>query len=315
MKTHKAGSILVNPGTDPRRLHDEVLSALSDTPRTLPSQLLFDERGSMLFDCLCTLPEFYPVRAEMEILERHGGEITALLGLDRSLIAKKLGNGQKTKATKFLDRREEGDAPLMEYLWRSSGRSEVATHQRLRIISDPPRSPTGTKTGRRIIYLPWSLVGNLSPAEIEHTLAEAEELCGGNGGILLGLDLTQDVRALGNAFNDRLGIAAAFNLNVLERLNREFDGDFNLRWFQHRAFYDSKHGRTEMQLVSLRDQEVYIDGLSIFLREYETIQTAHYYQHTLPDFARLAEASGLRVEHVWMDERECFSVHYVRPIF
>jgi len=187
----------------------------------------------MLFDCLCTLPEFYPVRAEMEILERHAAEITALLGFDCTLVARKVGNGQNTK--NFLERGDEGARPLMEYLWPPQGRSEVATHQRLRVLSDRSRSPAGTEAQRRIIYLPWCLVGNRSPAEIEQTLAEAEELCGGNGGILLSLDLTWDVRALDQAYNDRLGIAAAFNLNILERLNRELDADFNLRWFQHRA--------------------------------------------------------------------------------
>lgn len=147
----------------------------------------------------------------------------------------------------------------------------------------------------------------------ERTRRIAGKLCGCNGGILLGLDLTRDARALEQAYNDRLGIAAAFNLNILERLNRELDADFNLRWFQHRAFYDLAHGGTEMQLVSLRDQKVCLDGLSISFREYETIQTARYYLHK-PDFAPLAAASGLRVERVWMDDRETFSIQYLEPI-
>jgi uncharacterized SAM-dependent methyltransferase len=148
------------------------------------------------------------------------------------------------------------------------------------------------------------MVCSLPPAEMERTLTIAGELCGCNGGILLGLNLTQDARALEQAYNDRLGIAAAFNLNILERLNRELDADFNL--------HDLAHGGTEMQLVSLRDQKVCLDGLSISFREYETIQTARYYLHK-PDFAPLAAASGLRGERVWMDDRN-HSIQYLEPI-
>jgi L-histidine Nalpha-methyltransferase len=315
MNTNSSSSALVweDSETGVQRLRDEVLSGLSAAPKTLPSKLHFDERGSMLFDCLCTLPEFYPARAEMKILEHYAIEITEVLGLDSTLVLKELTRRQR--AMEILGSREERPSrlTLREYLWSAKGWSEATIHQRLRTVSGQSRSSAGTHGPRKILYLPWFVVGSLSPAEMEQTLAAAGKLCGGNGGILLGIDLTRDLRALEQVYNDRLGIAAAFNLNILERLNRELDADFNLRWFQHRAFHDAAHGVTEMQLVSLRDQKACLDGLSIFFREYETIQTARYYLHSLPDFSRRAEASRLRVEYVWTDERETFSVQCLKP--
>ena len=301
---------------EPQRLRDEVLSGLAKVPKALPSKLLYDERGSLLFDCLSTLPEYYPIRTEIEILEQYKREIAAVLGPDCVLIAN--GNGDNRKLLSGCQEEVRSHIPIDEHLWMLGGRSQVTTRQGLRVVPGygedtrrRSRLPCGSEAERRIIHLAGSTFGNLPPREARQLLEAAEELGGPKGGILIGVDLKKDVKTLEQAYNDRLGITAAFNLNILERLNRELDADFNLRWFQHRAFYDSKHGRTEMQLVSLRDQDVCIDGAGISLRAYETIQTAYYYQYALPDFARLAKASGVEVRSVWMDEQRLFSVQYL----
>lgn len=121
------------------------------------------------------------------------------------------------------------------------------------------------------------------------------------------------MRAVEQTYNDRLGITAAFNLNILERLNREFDAHFNLRWFQHRVFCDQNRGRAELQLVSLRSQNIRIGGDAISLGAYETIRTARYFQYSPREFARLAESAGLQIEQVWMDEQRLCSVQYLEP--
>jgi len=311
MKANGSATAWQETETRPHQLRDEVLSAFRETPRRLPSKLLYDQRGSMLFDCLCTLPEYYPARAEAETVERHAGEIAAMLGPACTLFASGARDGRSAQA--FWDCRDDGRSrmSLKEHLWHLRGSNEATSHQHLRIVFHQSRLPPDAQAQRRIVYLPWCIVGSLRPSEINQLFAAAEKLYGQNGGVLLSLDLTRDARVLEQAYNDRLGIAAAFNLNILERLNRELDCNFNLRWFQHRAFYDLRRRRTEMQVVSLRDQTVSIGGLCISLKAYETIQTARYYRNGLPGLARLAEASGLRVKRVWFHEQGRFTVQYL----
>ncbi len=142
-------------------------------------------------------------------------------------------------------------------------------------------------------------------------LRRTAELCGRDGGLLLGIDLQKDPRVIEAAYNDRRGVTAAFNRNILVRINRELGADFDLDQFAHRALYDAAKGRIEMHLVSRRDQVVRVGGVPFFFAAGESIHTENSYKYSLPALTDLAEAGGFAVERVWTDERQYFSVAYL----
>lgn len=308
-------SPISGPWGELKALRDEVLSGLSEYPKALPSKLLFDERGVLLLDCLSSMPEYYPIRAEIEILERYAGEIVAAVGPEAAMMAGRSGDAGED----FSSCRGKGGSriPIDRYLGTVEGWNGL--RQPLRVVSGSGEhsrqlSPSsGAEAKRLVLYLQGATCCKLPPRETQHLLKTSAQSCGPNGGILIGVDLKKDVKIIERTYNDRLGIAAAFNLNILERLNRELGSNFNLRWFQHRVVCDERHGRTELQLVSLRDQRVCIGGTEVSLRAYETIRTAQYYQYTLERFARLANAAKVQVQRVWMDEARLFSLQYLKP--
>lgn len=162
-----------------------------------------------------------------------------------------------------------------------------------------------------VVYFPGSTIGNFSPDAAEAFLRRIADVCGRGGGLLIGVDLKKDPAVLEVAYDDEEGVTAAFNLNLLRRINRELGADFDLDAFAHRAFYNRDEGRIEMHLVSLRDQRVHLDGTSVAFEEGETIHTENSYKYSLEGFARLAARAGFEVEQVWTDEQAWFSVQYL----
>src|SRR5262249_40824994 len=162
------------------------------------------------------------------------------------------------------------------------------------------------------VYFSGSTVGNFGPAEATALLAGITRLCGPGGGLLIGVDLKKGRAILEAAYNDRRGVTAAFNLNLLARLNRELGADFELSRFRHHAFYNEGPGRIEMHLVSLGSQTVRVGGAAFDLADGETICTEYSYKYGLDDFRALAARAGLTVEQVWTDEKGLFSVQYLR---
>jgi len=166
--------------------------------------------------------------------------------------------------------------------------------------------------GKRVIFYPGSTIGNLEPPQARQFLDRLRRVMGDDGGVLIGVDTHKDQATLHAAYNDSAGITASFNLNLLNRLNELLDADFNPQYFAHRAFYNGSLRRIEMHLVSTRAQRVYCAGGVLSFAAGESIHTESSYKYSGEDFAELASSAGLAIEHSWRDDRELFSLHYLR---
>ena len=299
---------------------DEVVRGLRSPQKELPCKLFYDEVGSDLFEQITQLDEYYPTRAEARIMREAGAEIAALLGPDVLLI--EYGSGSSTKTRILLDclERPAGYVPIdisREQLRRSADKLAEA-YPRLRVepvcadYTAPFDVPDfGGQSVRRVAYYPGSTIGNFVPEDARRFLARIADVCGSDGGLVIGVDLKKDPLMLHRAYNDALGITAAFNLNILRRLNRELGADFALDQFRHYAFYNPVFARVEMHLVSLVEQVVHVGKVRIRFERGESIWTEGFYKYNVHEFAQLAAAAGWRVEQVWTDDRMLFSVQYL----
>ncbi len=310
----------VRPPAD--ALRDEVLSGLRDTPKHLPAKLFYDARGSRLFDAICELDAYYLTRTEEAIMEAHAGEIVEVLGPHVLLV--EYGSGSSRKTRILLERLEApaGYVPVdisRDHLVRAAERIASAYPDLpvLPVCADYTASfrlpePDG-HVRRTVVYYPGSTIGNFTPEAARGFLARIARQVGPDGGLLVGVDLKKDAARLRAAYNDAEGVTAAFNKNVLRRINRELGADFDLDRFRHEAVYNAEEGRIEMYLVSETDQEVVVDGVRIAFAAGERICTEYSYKYTIEDFAALAAEAGWAVERVWTDDDRLFSVHYARP--
>jgi len=306
---------LAPPAADLRR---DALAGLSQRPRTLPCKYFYDDHGSWLFDQICTLPEYYPTRTELVISRRYAAEIAAACGPQALLL--ELGSGSSTKTRIILDhlRAPAGYVPVdiaRDFL-RHAADELAAAYPGLPVVPvcadfTQPFTPPALAARRTIVYFPGSTIGNFTADDAAELLRTIAGLMGPEGGLLIGVDLRKDPNMLVRAYNDARGVTAAFNLNLLTRLNRELSADFDLAHFQHRATWDPTPGRIEMQLVSKRDQAVHIDDQSIEFRAGEPIRTEYSHKYTLDQFASMASTAGLAVRKVWTDHARLFSVQYL----
>ncbi|MFC1979683.1 L-histidine N(alpha)-methyltransferase [Chloroflexota bacterium] len=298
----------------------EVLSGLSKLQKELPSKYFYDERGSCLFERICTLDEYYIPRTEIAIMETNIDEMVELLGPNVLLVEYGSGNSAKTRI--LLDHMQElaAYAPIdicRKQLQRVAKEisSDYCEFDVLPICADYTNSielpVLKQPCSRTVVYFPGSTVGNFEPAHARHFLKHIAGVCGPGGGLLIGVDLKKDSSILHRAYNDPQGITAAFNLNLLERINRELNCNFQLEWFEHYAFYNPLEGRVEMHLVSLKDQLIQLDSVAIPFAKGESIRTESSYKFNLDEFQQLAAAAGFEVEHVWTDEKQWFSIQYL----
>jgi dimethylhistidine N-methyltransferase len=302
------------------RFRAEVLNGLRKPQKELPSKYFYDERGSYLYERICTLDEYYLPRTEVAIMETHIEEIVELLGPKVILIEYGCGNCTKTRI--LLDNLPDMAAYVPIDISREQLRrvadelaSSYPSLEVLPVCADYTSHfelPVPKKPGDRVVvYFPGSTIGNFDPIPARNFLEHIAGVCGPGGALLIGVDLKKDPAVLHNAYNDREGVTAAFNLNLLERINRELNSDLQPEWFQHRAFYNPEEGRIEMHLISLRDQVVHLENVSIPFAKGESIWTESSYKFNLDEFAQLAAAAGFKVEKVWTDEQQCFSVQYL----
>ena len=298
----------------------ESLAGLQTFEKTLPCKYFYDRRGSEFFDRICDLPEYYPTRTEAGIMQEHAGEMAALFGPDCLLI--EYGSGSSTKTRILLDRLPHlaGYVPMdisREHLFATAeGLARSYPHlEILPLCADYTAEFTLPRSQRlarsRVVYFPGSTIGNFHPDQAQAFLCHVANVCGPRGGLLIGVDLKKDVAVLNAAYNDSAGVTAAFNLNLLRRMNEELGADFDLAGFRHHAYYNALAGRIEMHLMSLRSQTARLGGLQIAFEEEETILTECSYKYSLADFARLAASAGLAVRKVWTDPDEKFSVQYL----
>jgi len=299
---------------------EEVLRGLRSPQKELPCKLFYDEVGSQLFERITTLDEYYPTRAEVRIMRAAAAEMAVRMGPECLLI--EYGSGSSLKTRVLLDhlQRPAGYVPIdisREQLEQSTAALAgaypgltvlpvCADYTAALQLPDPlPRCAT------RVAYYPGSTIGNFVPEDARRFLSRIVEVCGRDGGLLIGVDLKKDPLMLHRAYNDALGVTAAFNLNILARLNRELGADFALDQFRHYAFYNPVFARVEMHLVSLAPQTVRIGGAHIEFDRGESIWTEASYKYTPTEFGVLAASAGWQVERVWTDDRELYSVQYL----
>jgi dimethylhistidine N-methyltransferase len=299
------------------RFRADVLRGLRAPAKELPCQYFYDAAGSELFERITELQEYYPTRTERGIMEEHAPAMARLLG--RRVLLVEYGSGSSTKTRLLLDHLPDpaGYVPIDvsgEHLHRSA-RALAADYPAVEVLpvcadfTRPLELPVPRRrAARRVVYFPGSTVGNFTPDETVALLRQTAERCGAGGGLLLGADLRKDPRVIEAAYNDRDGVTAAFNRNLLVRINRELGGDFAVEQFAHRAFYNAPEGRIEMHLVSRRDQSVHVGGAEFFFAAGESIRTEYSYKYRLRDLRDLAGAAGFALTSAWTDPRRHFCV-------
>ena len=304
----------------PEDFQAEVVAGLSGSAKRLPPKFFYDERGSRLFDAITRLPEYYPTRTEIGLLRRYGGDMAEVLG-DAGLLVE-LGSGSSSKIRVLLDAsRPRTYAPIdisREYLRLSAGaialdHPDLEVHAICADYSKALELPACLAAARRIAFFPGSSIGNFEPAQACELLRRIAGLLGPGGRLLIGVDLKKSPARLNAAYNDGQGITAQFNLNLLDRINRELDAGFDVSAFRHKAFYNERLGRVEMHLVATAPQRVRIDGHSFEFRTDESIHTENSYKYGVEEFRALAARAGLAGMEVWQDDEALFSVHCLGP--
>lgn len=298
----------------------EVISGLRKPQKELPSKYFYDERGSGLFQQICSMDEYYIPRTEESIMQTCIVEIAELIGPKALLI--EYGSGDCRKARFLLDHLHDPAAFIPvdishELLDNVSNElnNEYPDLEVLPICADYTANFELTyprrEYSRPVAFFPGSTISNFDPVPAKHFLEHIASICAPDGALLIGVDLKKDIRILHSAYNDSQGVTAAFNLNLLNRINRELNSDFQLDDFQHYAFYNPRENRVEMHLVSHKKQSVTLDGVVINFEEGESIWTESSYKFTLDEFRNMASATGFHVEHAWTDQQNWFSVQYL----
>jgi len=296
---------------------DDVLAGLREHPKRLPCKYFYDEAGSALFDRICDLPEYYPTRTERSIMASHAREMATAIGPEALVV--EFGSGSSSKTRLLLDVLERPAAYVpvdisREHLLRSAAalRDEYPALEILPVAADftAPIAlpPTRLAPARRVVYFPGSTIGNFTEAGATALLRGVASICGRGGALLIGADLKKDSATLERAYDDSAGVTAAFNRNLLARMNRELGADFDLDQFDHNAVWVEESGRIEMHLVSRTEQAVCLDGEAIRFAAGEAICTEHSHKYTLDGFAGLGSTAGFAVRRVWTDEDGLFSV-------
>lgn len=300
---------------------EAVLVGLSKSPKTLEPKFFYDETGSRLFEQICALPEYYPTRTEIAILDAYADAMRKAIGEQALLV--EFGSGSSRKIRCLLDHLQACAYVAIDISREQllEACADLATHYPMLPItavcadySLPLRwdSSQNLPDRPKVAFFPGSTIGNFTPDEAQAFLGNVREFVGAEGGLLIGVDMKKDKQRLEAAYNDCAGVTAAFNLNLLHRINRELGADFDVSKFRHHAFYNEALGRIEMHLLSLSAQQVNIDGRLISFREGESIHTENSYKYSPDEFAALAESAGFRITQTWQDEQQLFGVFYLR---
>ena len=298
----------------------DVLAGLSTHPRSIPSKYFYDERGSRLFDQITRLDAYYPTRTERQILLDHADELVDAIGKNAALI--EYGSGSSDKTRILLDALH-ARRTLAAYVPIDISEDYLhATAERLRETYDglpvlpvaadytkPFRLPElPPETTRCVVFFPGSTIGNFTPSEAENFLEHVADMAGPRGALLIGVDQIKDPEVLERAYDDPEGITAAFNLNLLRRVNRELGGDFRLGAWGHVALYNAEADRIEMHLRSRTAQTAHVCGRAFSFETGETIHTENSYKYGPDGLAALANEAGLRRDGRWTDPRAWFAL-------
>jgi dimethylhistidine N-methyltransferase len=313
---HPVTFVDLHPAAD--RFLDDVHAGLGGTPKALSPKYFYDDRGSALFEAICELPEYYPTRTELALMRGSVAAMAASLGDNCVLIEFGSGAGVKTEVLlQALHPAAYVPVDISAAALRAAALRLAAAFPRTPVIAvcadymQPLEIPGLEAYGmaRRVIYFPGSTIGNLTPGEALAFLRDARRLAGPGGAMLVGVDLKKDPAVLHAAYNDAQGVTAAFNLNLLHRINRELDADFDPAQFRHVAFYDAAAGRIEMHLESLCAQTVTVGGRRFVFAAGERLHTENSCKYAVEEFRQLAAEAGFRPQQVWVDPLHYFAVH------
>jgi dimethylhistidine N-methyltransferase len=296
-----------------RSFADDVRAGLTALPKAIPPRWFYDELGSALFEAITHLPEYYVTRAEAELLSGRRQEMAEAIGPVARIV--ELGSGTARKSRLLLEGRTveyvpiDIDLPMLERVRRELAIEQPSVKVTPVVADFRQAGPHLGNAGRTCVLFLGSTIGNLNHTEAVALLGDARKALKPGDLFLLGADLKKPKAILDEAYNDALGVTASFNLNLLQRINRELGGHFDLNSFRHRAFYEEERGRIEMHLVSLRDQTVSIDaiGLTASFDEGETIHTENSYKYDQPTLDRLARDGGFEIVKRWTDSRGWFT--------
>ncbi|WP_416825485.1 L-histidine N(alpha)-methyltransferase [Ectobacillus polymachus] len=319
MKISKPSVEVLDLEPNAENFYNEVFAGLNKEQKQLDSKLLYDEKGSNLFEKITTLPEYYLTRTELLILRRYAKEIVSYFGEHALLID--LGSGSSEKVKILLDKVPNLAAyiavDISKVFLEKSAIALANEYPNLKVAAmcaDYTQSidlPDIYQERKRIVFFPGSTFGNFEPSHAEAFLKRISKMLTKGDGLLIGIDMKKDTSILHRAYNDSLGVTAAFNLNVLDRINRELHASFQLHQFKHDAFYNDEQERIEMHIKSLVDQVVMIDKKPIVFKKGETIHTENSYKYDINSFQTMTEKNGFKTKQVWTDPDSLFSVHYL----
>jgi dimethylhistidine N-methyltransferase len=302
--------------SDNEQFAADLHAALARMPKAISPKYFYDEVGSRLFEQICELPEYYPTRTELALLQRHAFDMAAQFGAGVQLV--EYGAGALRKVRLLLDAIPRDSVQFVPV--DISGPHLLAACDSLAadypgltiqpLVADfthPHTLPPCPEGSRRVGFFPGSSIGNFTPSEADAFLRlAAAELAG--GGLLIGIDLVKDQEVLHAAYNDAAGVTAAFNLNVLDRARRELDAEFPQDGFEHLAFYNPAYQRIEMHLRARRALQLQLCGEVYAFHEGETLHTEHSHKYTVSGFQALAQRAGFKPGNVWTDANGWFAV-------
>lgn len=312
----------LSPPTD--HFMDDVVSGMRKDQKTIPPKYFYDQKGSELFDEICRTGEYYITRTELGILNQYSDEIAAHIGPDCRVI--EFGSGASLKIRLLLDAL---DRPA-EYVAIDISR-DFLRQSALTIANDYPDldvgaicadftkpidlpQPSASVSGRQVGFLPGSTIGNFAPPAAEEILRSIRSTLAVGGYLVIGVDLKKDKNVLEAAYNDASGVTRSFNLNLLDRVNRELDADIVVDDFEHNAFYDEDEGRIEMHLRAVRQTSFQIDGKDFEVARNESIHTENSHKYSVAEFRELSSKAGFSGREVWQDQKNYFSLHLLEVL-
>jgi L-histidine N-alpha-methyltransferase len=299
---------------------EEILAGLQSEAKTISPKYFYDQRGSALFDEITTLDEYYVTRTEQAIINDCRDEICTTVGGGANIIEPGAGSCEKIRWL-LPDLAPRSYVPMdisAEHLRACAAklreefpdlrvRPQVGDHTNsLRLADDLPAAPA-------VFFYPGSSIGNYTPSAAADFMARMRAQMGSDGGLLIGVDSKKPASVLNAAYNDRRGVTARFNINMLEHINRLLDGTLIADYFEHLAFYNEERGRIEMHLRCTHDHTATLAGETVEFAAGETIHTESSYKYYPEEFAELAAESGLALQALWQDDRRWFSLLYLTP--
>lgn len=292
---------------NPAFLHD-VITGLSAAQKSIPARWFYDHRGSQLFEDITRLPEYYPTRVETALLRDHAGDIAAIVGTGSAIV--EIGAGSSTKTPILIEAlapRTYVPIDISGEFLRDSSAAVARRFPDLQVIPveadfmQPIILPQAVGQSRRIGFFPGSTIGNLVPGEAVDLLRSLAQTIGAGGWLLIGMDRRKSVDRLIAAYDDAAGVTAAFNLNLLHRINAELCGTINIDAFDHLAVWNAADSRMEMHLKANRDTQFAVDGRGFALTAGETIHTENSHKYSEDQVRILLSAGGWRIETIWSD--------------